>query len=60
MKKLQEAFIFPWADGSLRPESHATTSRRKSAQGVTPSQEERRVADTSEADRDAMEAREDF
>ena len=84
IKKLQELFVVPCADGSLRQEGHAQhqTLRHQRVEGMdaggVPStlgeamgdpvqsvkgdslQEEGGVADFSGADRDAVEAREDF
>ena len=75
IKKLQETFEFLCAGGSLRQEGHArrqpytTRESRASTLGGVPSalgqvrgdswQEEGGVADSSDADRDAVEARED-
>ena len=69
VKKMQESDIFICADGSLRPEGHAQRQTLRH-QGVESFDEENPLLwarrgvtlcqKKGEADRDAMEAREDF
>ena len=57
--KLQDAFIFLCSDGSRKSSNLTPPSSRRRAQGVTLCKEEDGVAEVSETDRDAVEARED-